>query len=113
MSAEQRAGESVEQLEHRYREMRWRQRPDITEAFTPAQAEPNESRLHIRNAERDQAEAARRPKPTVHEVDWELMRKECELRLRLSKQRGRNRAKRRQEGMIRHIRANESRDKAT
>jgi hypothetical protein len=113
LAAHQTASNSIEQLEHRYREMSQRKRPDITDAFTPAQAEPNEARLHIRNAERDHAEAAWRPKAKAHEVNWGSMREEYEQRLKQSKQRGKNRAKRRQEEMIRYIRAAETQDKAT
>jgi hypothetical protein len=105
LAAQQRAAESVEQLERGYREMSLQGHPDITDAFTPAQVEPNESRLHIRNAERDQADAAWRPKPRTREVDWGSMREEYGLRLKLSQQKGKNRAKRRQEEMVRHIRA--------
>jgi hypothetical protein len=103
-AAQQRASESIAALELGYREMSQHGHSDITDAFTPAQVEPNEIRLHIRNAERDHAEAAWRPKPRTREVDWQSMREEYGRKLKLAGQRGKERAKRRQEEMARRIR---------
>jgi hypothetical protein len=112
-AAQQRASEFIEALERNYREMSRQGHVDITDAFTPAQVEPNESRLHIRNAERDHAEAAWRPKPRRREVDWGSMREEYARKLKLSEQKGKERAKRRQEEMARRIRAAEPQARAT
>jgi hypothetical protein len=113
LAAQQRAGESIEARERNYRQMSLQGHTDITDAFTPAQVEPNESRLHIRNAERDHAEAAWHPKPRTREVDWKSMREEYGRKLKLSGQKGKERAKRRQEEMARRIRAAEPQARAT